>query len=215
METKYKDAMYTGLKCGVVIATINLIFGLIIIWLYSTSAMTSYMNTLTQPYKNLYNSSYNSTSYVFGQPPTVFYLVIVLALLMFLIIAIGVLATGLLAVRFGKQPVDTRNETFLTGALSGHAAFVPIFIVMLFISIMETETGSAANIVSSILPGISATIPFVIVGEYLCFCLPAGGFISGILSGLGALGYAYSTHRIKSEKDDALEASKPPTPWKG
>jgi hypothetical protein len=215
METKYRDAVYTGLKCGVVIAIITLIFGLIIIWLYSTSAMVSYMNTLTQPYKNLYNSSYNSTSYVFGQPPAVLDQIIILELLMFLSIAIGVLTTGLLAVRFGKQPVDTRNETFLTGALSGHAAFVPIFIVMLVISIMETETGSAANIISSMLPGISATIPLVVVGEYLCFCLPAGGFISGILSGLGALGYAYSTRRIKSEKDDALDASKPPTPWKG
>jgi FtsH-binding integral membrane protein len=134
---------------------------------------------------------------------------------MFLTIAIGVLTTGLLAIRFRKQPEDTRNETFLVGALSGHAAFVPIFIVMLAISILETEIGSAANVISSMLPGISATIPFVVVGEYLCFCLPVGGFISGILSGLGALGYAYSAHRIRSEKDDVLGASEPPTPWKG
>ncbi len=207
METKYRDAVYTGLKCGVVIAIINFIFGLIIIWLYSTPAMASYMNTLTQPYKDLYNGSHNSTSYVFGQPPAAFNLVIILSLCTFLAIVIGILITGVLAVRFGKQPEDTKNETFLVGALSGHAAFVPVLIVMMAISIMETETGSAANVLSSMLPGVSATIPFAIFGEYLCFCLPVGSFISGILSGLGALGYAYYAHRIKSDMDDDYVAT--------
>ncbi len=202
METKYRDAVYTGLKCGIVIAIINFIFGLIIMWLYSTPAMVSYMNTLTQPYNDLYNGSHNSTLYVFGQPPAEFDLVIILTLLTFLAIVIGVLITGVLAVRSGKQPEDTKNETFLIGALSGHAAFVPILIVMMAISIMETMTGSATNVLSSMLPGISVALPFAIFGEYLCFCLPVGGFISGILSGLGALGYAYYAHRIKIDMDD-------------
>ena len=202
MDTKYKDAMYTGLKCGIVLAIIYLIFGFIVLLLYSTPAVESYMNNLTQPYKELYNGTLNSTSYVIGQPPATFYLIIVVALLMFLIMAIGFLVTGVLAIKFGKHPEDTRNETFLVGALSGHTAFAPVLIVMIFVSILMSYTGPAANIISSVLPGISVTIPFAIIIEDLCICLPVGGFIAGILAGLSALGYAHYAHRIKSEIDD-------------
>jgi hypothetical protein len=209
MDTKYKDAMYTGLKCGIVLAIIYLIFGLIVLWLYSTPAMELYMNTLTQPYKELYNGTLNSTSYVIGQPPAVFTLIIIVALLMLLAMAIGVLATGILAIRFGKQPEETRNETFLIGALSGHTAFAPILIVMIVVSIMMAYTGPATNLLSSMLPGISVTIPFAIVIEDLCFCLPVGGFLSGVLAGLGALSYAYYKHRIKGEIDDGYVPYRP------
>jgi hypothetical protein len=209
MDTKYKDAMYTGLKCGIALAAIYLIFGLIVLWLYSTPAMESYMNTLTQPYKDLYNGTFNSTSYVIGQPPAVFTLIVIVALLMFLTMAIGFLVTGPIAIKFGKHPEDTRNETFLVGALSGHTAFAPVLIVMIVVSVLMSYTGPATSVLSSLLPGISVTIPFAIIIEDLCICLPVGGFLSGILAGLGALGYAHFTHRIKSEIDDGYVPYRP------
>jgi len=218
MDKKYARAAYTGLKCGVVIAIINFILGLILLWIYSSPPVVSYMNNLTRTYSSLNSSSYNSTSYALGQeigqPPSEYYLLIILSLFMLAAIVIGFLAAGILMVRYREKQKDTRNETFLMGAISGKAAFVPVFIVAIITSLLTTYSSSMSNL-SSIIPGFSAVMPLAIVGEAICCCLPVGILVSAILSGLSALGYAYHTHMIERETDDALEASKPPTPWKG
>jgi hypothetical protein len=218
MDKKYARAAYTGLKCGVVIAIINFILGLILLWQYSTPPVVSYMNNLTRTYRSLNGSTYNSTSYVLGQeigqPPSEYYLIVILSLFMLAAIVIGFLAAGILTIRSAEKQKDTRNETFLMGVISGKAAFIPVFITMIITSLLTTS-GPSMNTLSNMIPGFSAVMPLAIAGEVICCCLPVGILISAILAGLGALGYAYHMHMIERETDDVLGASEPPTPWKG
>jgi hypothetical protein len=204
MEKKYQDAIRTGLMCGLAIAAIYFIFGLISLWLNSTPAMTTYVNNLIQPYRSLYNNSTNGTPYVFsqniGQPPMEYYLDFVLSMFLLAVIAIGFIATGAQAIRSCKESKNDLKNTAYIGAVSGIAAYAPVFIVMMFITVLMTVLGSALNVMASIIPGLSAVIPVIAICEALCCCLPVGIIFTAILSVIGALGYAYYTHRIADDK---------------
>jgi hypothetical protein len=203
MEKKYSDAVRIGLICGVVIAVVYFVFGLIGMWLYSTPAMTNYMNGLMQPFKNYYNNSTGAAPYISwqgaGQPPAEYYIGLLVSVIMLVVLAIGLLAVGALAIKYCKELKNDIKNTFYIGAVSGIAAFVPVFIAMVAIILMTIFAAPYMGTLMSILPGLSAAFPVIAICETVCCCLPIGVLISAILSAIGAWGYAYIAHRITDQ----------------
>jgi hypothetical protein len=89
-----------------------------------------------------------------------------------------------------KQPGYTTKDAIYTGALSGAAAFLPLFIVMLILSVIMTVWGPQANVLSAMLPqGLSTAFPFIALISVGCCCLPLGLAMSAGIAAIGALAY--------------------------
>lgn len=181
MEKKYRDAVFTGLKCGAVIVGLNIICDIVSMLPNFTPATKSYlMNHHTFPDS--------------GQFPTEFHIIAILAIVQLATLVIGFLVTGLLAIRSGERRKNTVNHIVTIGAIAGIAAFI-LFLVVGTIWNVATM-GATLNPMTPGNPDISDK---TISGQGLGLgcCLTQGIILSAILSAIGAWGYAYFTKGIR------------------
>jgi hypothetical protein len=204
MDNKLSQAVKVGIKCGIVIALIYLVIGFAGQWLNNTPAMKSYTDNMAQYNKNLWNDTYGSGfhSQVSPQPPLEYYISLLLGMLSFIVTVLGLLAIGILAVRGGGQAKYSLNDVAYMGVFAGVAAFVPYFVALIIQMVtMYFWNGSYMGSLTSIMPGVSAILPFVMFGETFCCCLPSGIAIFAIISTIGASGYALFAKKLEDKPE--------------
>ena len=197
--------------CGLVIAVIYLVLGLAGMWINSTSEMKTYTDQLGQNYKDTLNATYaynyssdNLTPVVYPtfktpQPPAIYYIGMTISLLSTAITLIGMLVAGVLAMMTGGQAKYTFKDAVCRGAISGIAAFTPVFTASLIMSGISLVTGSLST-VTSMIPGSTPMLgPVIMLFSAFCCCLPVGLVLAVILGLVGAVGYVLVSGKVEKK----------------
>lgn len=208
MEKRYVQAIKAGLMCGLVIAVICVVLGLASMWINATPEMKTYTNQLSQHYQDTLNATYaynyssdNSTPMVYPtfktpQPPAMYYLGMMISLLSTAITLLGMLVAGVLATKTGGQAKYAFKDAVYMGAISGVAAFTPVFIASLIMSGISLMTGSLST-VTSMIPGSTPLLGLIMLFSTFCCCLPIGIVLSVVLGLVGAVGYVLVSGKLE------------------
>jgi hypothetical protein len=201
MESKFRQAIRTGLICGIVLTVIYLIFSVASLWVSSTPAMKAYTDKVLEPIKDMWKDWPNHVQPMaypasMPRPPLEYYINIMISFASIGVILIGLLLTGAYVISKGTEVKYSGSDVASIGALSGAAAYIPILLAMTVISLISTILLNQATMTTIMPPGFAAALPFVSVFGTFCCCLPVGIVISIILSAIGALGYALWTNKM-------------------
>ncbi len=208
MDNKLSQSIKVGIKYGIILAIIYLILGFAGQLLNMTPAMKSYNDNVAQYTKDIMNNTYSS-SYPYPayysppapQPPIEYYFSMLLGLLSLTITVLGLMVIGILAIKSGGLEKYSLKDVAYMGVFAGAAAFVPYFIAdIIQMVMMYFWNGSYLSSLTSIMPGLSTLLPFAIVAETFCCCLPAGIVIFVIFSTIGACGYAYFSKKLEDKQ---------------
>ncbi|HUL62348.1 MAG TPA: hypothetical protein VLT35_04735 [Methanocella sp.] len=203
MESKFQQAIRTGLICGLVLAVIYLILSAASLWVNNTAAMKTYTDKAIEPFKDMWKDwphvsqpvTYNPAD--MPQPPFEYYVGVMITLILWGIVFVGLLLTGAYAIKKMSEAKYRGSDIGAIGAVSGAAAFIPLLVAMFVISFVSIIWGSQATMVSTMLPpGFVAALPFFSAIGTCCCCLPVGIVVSMIVAAIGALGYALFTNRL-------------------
>ncbi len=202
MESKFQQAIRTGLYCGLALAVIYLILSAASLYVSNTPAMKTYTEKITEPFKDVWKdwpqvSQPTTPVNVNVQPPFEYYVSTMITIIMWGILLVGLLLTGAYAVKKMSEAKASGSDIASVGAVAGAAAFVPLLVAMFLISLVSIVWSSQMTTVTAMMPpGFAAALPFFSFFGTCCCCLPIGVVVSMIASAIGALGYALFTNKL-------------------